>query len=116
MLSPWRLIEIERASKRVKTKEGHQRSEFTQAMHQIKQWKHLIRQYREAVRNLYPGITEHCKYTLILGRDTDSFQGKDLATYKSMIIENETDIDVYTYDEFIERIKEALTRLETIRM
>ncbi len=112
----WRLIEIEKPNKGIKTKEGHQRSEFTQSMHQIKQWKHLIRQYPEAVRNLYPGITEHCKYTLIIGRNTPSLHGKDLASYKSMVIGNETDIDVYTYDEFIERIIKALIRLETIKI
>src|SRR5450755_2126992 len=112
----WRLIEIEKPNKGIKTKEGHQRSEFTQAMHQIKQWKHLIRQYPEAVRNLYPGITEHCKYTLIIGRNTPSIYGKDLASYKSMLIGNETDIDIFTYDEFIERMIKALTMLESIRI
>jgi len=112
----WRLIEIEKPNKGIKTKEGHQRSELTQSMHQIKQWKYLIRQYPEVVRNLYPGITENCKYTLIIGRNTPSLHGKDFASYKSMVIGSETDIDVYTYDEFIERIIEALIRLETIRI
>ncbi len=68
------------------------------------------------VRNLYPGIDEHCRYTLIIGRNTSSLHGKDLASYKSMVIGSETDIDVYTYDEFIKRTIEAFIRLETIRI
>ena len=53
----YKLVEIERPSKSMATKEGQPRAELTQAFFQIAEWKHFIKTHYGAIRDNYPRHT-----------------------------------------------------------
>jgi hypothetical protein len=109
----YKLVELERASKNVATKQGQPRAEVGQAAFQTAEWVHYIREHYSQIRNRYPGIHTKCKTSLIMSRSTQSsFNNvKNINRYKEMIIQQYTVDEFLTYDDLFDRACTAYTVL-----
>jgi len=109
----YKLVELERASKNVATRQGQPRAEVGQAVFQTAEWVHFIREHYNELKNRYPGI--HTKYTtsIIMSRTTQSsFKGvADMNRYKELIVQQYTIDEMLTYDDLFERACAAYTIL-----
>lgn len=101
----YKLIEIERASKGIATKEGHPKAELNQAIFQIAEWKHFIKTHYYYIKDKYPGIQSKCRSMIIMSRSTQkSFGGlQDQKAYTELLMEQCTVDEVLTYDDLYER-------------
>jgi hypothetical protein len=109
----YKLIELERASKSVVTKQGQPRAEVGQAIFQTAEWQHFISEHYNEVKDSYPGINAKCKTSVIMSRSKlESFKDiNDMNRYKGLII-NQYRLDEFlTYDDLFERACAAYTRL-----
>lgn len=109
----YKLVELERASKNVATRQGQPRAEVGQAVFQTAEWVHFIREHYNELKIRYPGI--HTKYTtsIIMSRTTQSsFKGvADMNRYKELIVQQYTIDEMLTYDDLFERACAAYTIL-----
>lgn len=109
----YKLVELERASKNVVTRLGQPRSGVSQAVFQIAEWVHFIREHYSELKTRYPGI--HTKYTtsIIMSRSNQSsFKGiADMQRYKELIIQQYSISEMLTYDDLFERACAAYTTL-----
>lgn len=109
----YKLVELERASKNIATKQGQPRSEVGQAVFQTAEWVHFIREHYGVLKARYPGI--HSKYTtcVIMSRSTQaSFKGaSDMNRYKELIRQQFSTDEILTYDDLFERACAAYTTL-----
>ena len=109
----YKLIEIERPSKSMATKQGQPRSELTQAIFQIAEWKHFIKTHYDTIRDKYPGIQSKCKSMIIISRSTQKAFGglKDQKAYTELLMEQYNVDEVMTYDDILERASFAYYQL-----
>jgi hypothetical protein len=101
----YKLIELERASKGVATKQGQPRAEVSQAVFQIAEWVHFIKEHYNEIKTKYPGIHSKCKKSLIMSRTTQkSFKdSENINRYKELIINQYAIDEVLTYDDLFDR-------------
>lgn len=109
----YKLVEIERPSKGMATKEGQPRAELTQAIFQIAEWKHFIKTHYDSIRDKYPGIQSKCKSMIIMSRSTQKAFGglQDQKAYAELLVEQYNVDEVLTYDDIIERASFAYYQL-----
>ena len=109
----YKLVELERASKNVVTKQGQPRAEVGQAAFQTAEWVHYIREHYNIIRERYPGIHTKYKTSLIMSRSTQlSFSNSDdISRYKEIIIQQYNIDEFLTYDDLFERACTAYTVL-----
>jgi hypothetical protein len=109
----YKLVELERASKNVATKQGQPRAEVSQAAFQTAEWVHYIREHYSQIRTRYPGIHIKCRASLIMSRSTQSsFNNvEDINRYKEMIIQQFKIDEFLTYDDLFDRACTAYTVL-----
>jgi hypothetical protein len=100
----YKLVEIERPSKGIATKEGQPRAELTQAIFQIAEWKHFIKTHYDSIRDKYPGIQSKCKSMIIISRSTQKAFGglQDQKAYAGLLMEQYNVDEVLTYDDLFE--------------
>jgi len=109
----YKLVEIERPSKSMATKEGQPRAELTQAIFQIAEWKHFIKTHYDVIRDKYPGIQSKCRSMIIMSRSTQrAFGGlRDQKAYAELLMEQYKVDEVLTYDDILERASFAYYQL-----
>jgi hypothetical protein len=101
----YKLIELERASKIIATKQGQPRAEMTQAAFQIAEWRHYIKSHYSSIKDRYPGIQSKCKSLIIISRRSQKMFGgiEDQKQYVELIMEEYRVDEVLTYDDLFER-------------
>lgn len=109
----YKLVELERASKEVATKQGQPRAEVGQAAFQTAEWVHYIREHYNQIKSRYPGIHTKCRTSLIMSRSTQSsFKNvADINRYKEVIIQQYKVDEFLTYDDLFDRACTAYTVL-----
>ncbi|MFW2572232.1 Shedu anti-phage system protein SduA domain-containing protein [Legionella sp. 29fVS95] len=109
----YKLIELERASKKIATRKGHPTSEAGQAAFQIAEWLTYIKEYYSELKTVYPGIHQKCTTCLIISRSTESsFQNiEDINGYKNMLYSHYKIDEILTYDDLYEKACAAYTTL-----
>lgn len=109
----YKLVELERASKGIVTRQGQPRAEVGQAVFQTAEWVHFIREHYNELKTRYPGIHTKYKTSVIISRSTQaSFQGiNDMNRYKELIIQQYSIDEILTYDDLFERVCAAYTVL-----
>lgn len=109
----YKLVELERASKNVATKQGQPRAEVGQAVFQTAEWVDFISEHYSVLKNTYPGINSKLKTSVIIGRSIQSsFVGiDDMNRYKGLIIKQYSVDEILTYDDLFERACAAYTTL-----
>ena len=109
----YKLVELERASKKVATKQGQPRAEVGQAAFQTAEWVHYIKEHYNQIKTRYPGIHTKCQTSLIMSRSTQSSFNNvaDINRYKEMIIQQYSIDEFLTYDDLFDRACTAYTVL-----
>lgn len=109
----YKLVELERPSKAVATKQGHPRSEFTQASFQIAEWRHFLANHYDVVRGKFPGISNNPGAMLVISRATERSFGtdRDITDYKALLRAHLPSTEVFTYDDLLDRAKFAYAKL-----
>lgn len=113
-LNHYRLIELEKPSKNIATKSGQPRSEVTQAVFQISEWKAYIRNHYELIKEQYPSINFNCYSSVIISRTTEeSFvAGRNNRKYRELLKEHYSGVDeIITYDDLLIKAKDAYHKL-----
>jgi len=101
--STYKLIELERASKKLGTKAGHARQDLAQAAFQIAEWKDFIATNYSEIQSQFPNISENCPSLIILSLDTVNECAdveelrKKIALYKRQLAVDE----IWTYDDLL---------------
>lgn len=112
----YKLVELERPSKQLATKQGHPRQDFNQAAFQTGEWVHYIKNYYHLLKDTYPGIASNHTTTVIMSRSIqDTFENeKELRGYIEMIKETSAVDEILTYDDLLNRAKAAYSRLVSL--
>ena len=110
------IVEIERPSKKIMTRQGQPRAETTQATFQITEWRTYIQKHYHIIADRYPGIAVRCRSMVILGRDTlEQFGGPANLELAKEHLHNTFKVDeIITYDDLLVRAMEAYVRLSSI--
>jgi len=109
----YKLVELERASKGMATKEGHTKADLTQAAFQIAEWRHYIKSHYQLLKDRYPGIQSKCKSMIVMSRSRQKQFGglEDQKQYAELIHEQLNVDEVITYDDLLERASFAYFQL-----
>ncbi len=112
----YRMIELEKPSKKIATKVGHPRSEVTQTTFQIAEWKTYIKNHYDLIKTEYPSINFNCISTVVIGRDTEeSFgTGRDIKKYKEYLKMQFSVDEIFTYDDLVSKAKSAYQQLNSL--
>jgi hypothetical protein len=112
----YKLVELERPSKPIATKQGQPRSEFTQAAFQIAEFRDFISKHYSRIKDEFPGICAGTGAMIILSRNTEkSFGGRqNIQEYKTLLRADRPDIEVLTYDDLLDRARYAYSQLATL--
>lgn len=103
----YKLVELEKPEKHIKTRKGQPTSQFTQAAWQLAEWKHYIRNYSHLLQEKYPGIATHQSSMLVIGRRHEP-------KYMELLSESVPHAEIYTYDDLLDRANRALDNLKTL--
>lgn len=109
----YKLVELERASKNVATKQGQPRAEVSQAAFQTAEWVHYIKEHYNEIRTRYPGIHTKYKTSLVMSRSTQSSFNNaiEINRYKEVILQQYNLDEFLTYDDLFDRACTAYTIL-----
>jgi hypothetical protein len=109
----YKIVEIEKPSKYIATKQGQTRKEFTQATFQISEFKTYIRNHYDLLKDRYPEISTNHSLMLIIARTSDGVfgLGRDKNKYMQLAKGQSSADEIYTYDDLLERAKQAYTQL-----
>lgn len=114
--SSYRLVELERPEKRLATAQGQPRAEVNQAAFQIAEWRAYIANHYDLLKSSYPGIAVRNTAMIVISQSSvESFgAGRDPRKYKELLSSQYPGIEIYTYDELLERARQAYTRLASL--
>jgi hypothetical protein len=112
----YRLVELERPAKMLATAQGQPRAEVNQAAFQIAEWRAYIANHYNLLRASFPGIGVRNGGMIVISRSSAaSFgAGRDPRKYKELLGSQYPGIEIYTYDELLERARQAYTRLASL--
>jgi hypothetical protein len=112
----YRLVELERPSKSIATKQGQPRAEMTQPAFQIAEWKAFIRNHYDLLKQEFPGISSNFSTAIIMSRSTPESFGtdRDILKYKELLREQFAVDEILTYDDVLERAKQAYIALTSL--
>ena len=112
----YRLVELERPAKMLATVQGQPRSEVNQAAFQIAEWRAYIANHYDLLKASFPGIGIRNAGMIVISRSAAvSFGvGRDPRKYKELLSSQYPGIDIYTYDELLERARQAYIRLASL--
>jgi Domain of unknown function (DUF4263) len=105
----YRIVEIERPSKRLATIDGQPRSELTEAAYQLSEFRDYIQHHYDILATEYPGISANCTYSLIVGRTTERTitTQNDPRRYLRVLCQTYSADDILTYDDLLNRASAA---------
>jgi hypothetical protein len=111
----YRLVELERPSKPMATRQGQPRAEVTQATFQIAEWIAYIANHYDRIKDAFPGIALNCQAMVVMSRsNVGSFgAGRNIADYKELLRVQYRGVDILTYDDLLERAQQAYLRLSS---
>lgn len=114
----YRLVEIERPSKRIATRQGQPNAEFTQATFQTAEWVDYIKNHYDLLRDKYPGISSNYETAVVISRtDARSYGDRiDPDRYKDLIRNQFAFNDFLTYDDVLQRAESAYVRLSVLQV
>jgi Domain of unknown function (DUF4263) len=112
----YRLIELERPSHNLGTKQGHPPVGVTHAAYQIAEWTDYISRNYQLISARYPGIAGSYTSTIVIGRNSLNSIGnaKDVAHHKSLLRGQLNVNEVLTYDDLIEKARAAIRQLDNL--
>jgi hypothetical protein len=111
------LVELERPSKAIATRQGHPRSEATQPFFQVAEWKDFIRRYPEQLETQFPGIGQNFSCTLIISRDREEAvgAGRNIRSYLGILRQQYGEgVEFLLYDDLLDRAKEAFAKISAL--
>ncbi|ANF85185.1 hypothetical protein A7J50_1763 [Pseudomonas antarctica] len=114
----YKLIEIERPSKKVATTQGQPRAEVSQAVFQTAEWKHFFKTHYHLISSRYPGIQSKCKTSVIMSRFTqEHFKNvADAREYMGLMMEQFNIDEFLTFDDLFERALTAYNMLSGLSL
>jgi hypothetical protein len=112
----YKLIELERPSKRLATTQGQPRAEVTQATFQIAEWRAFIDHHYPEIKDKLPHITSRCPAMVVISRTSEKAvgAGRDFEAYLQLLNANYPGIEFYTYDDIVIRAREMYARLSSL--
>jgi len=114
----YRIIEIERPSKKLATKTGQARAEVTQASFQIAEFLDYVREHHEhaSVKSKFPGIHRSVSATIIISRATEESLGGrvDIKRHMQLLKQQLGVNELLTYDDLLAQAKAPLQQLAGI--
>lgn len=113
----YKLVEIERPTKRVVTSQGQPRAEVSQAVFQCAEWRHFIKTHYQTLSTRYPEIQSRCRTAVIMSRSNQlSFKNiESISAYKGLMMEQFRIDEFFTYDDLYDRAKTAYDLLSGLR-
>ena len=112
----YRLVELERPSKLLATRRGEPRAEVNQAAFQIAEWRAYIANHYHLIKQDFAGISTRQSAMIVISRSTaEAFGGdRDRRLYKEILSTQYPSIDIVTYDELLERARQAYGRIASL--
>lgn len=112
----YRLVELERPKKLLATTQGQPRAEVNQAAFQIAEWRAYIANHYDLLKARFPGIGSRHTGMIVMSRSTVASIGigRDPRKYKELLSSQYPGIEIYTYDELLDRARQAYTRLASL--
>jgi len=112
----YRLVELEKPSRRIATKDGQPRSEVTHATFQIAEWKAYIANHYDQIKAIFPGIAVNHTAMVVMSRSsaTSFGVGRDEARYRELLRSQYPGIEILTYDDLLERARQAYARVASL--
>lgn len=113
----YKLVELERPSKRLATRKGEPRSEVNQAVFQIGEWRAFILNHYDTLKDQFPGISTDCSYMVVISRSHlyGAGTGRNLFGYKQILGQMYPGNEILTYDDLLIRAKQAYLQLSILR-
>jgi Domain of unknown function (DUF4263) len=112
----YKLVEIEKPSKRLATEKGHPRSEVGQAVNQLSEWKHFLKYHAESIRDEFPNIGMDFSSMLVISRSSAESVGlgRDIEAVEELYAMWASVGEFYTYDKLLTRAQVMYERLAAI--
>lgn len=112
----YRLVELEKPSKLIATKQGHTRYGVSQSSFQIAEWKAYIKNHYELLKRKFPGIALNFSTMIVISRSTTKSigVGRDMRQYMELVKEQYAVDDILTYDDLLARAKQAYVALSSL--
>ena len=112
----YRLVELERPAKDLATVRGEPRAGVNQAAFQIGEWRAYIANHYDLLKAEYPGISVRQSATIVIGRSSPASvgQGRTLQQYKELLASQYQTVDILTYDELLDRARQAYARITAL--
>ncbi len=112
----YKLVELEQPSKQIATGAGQPRAEVTQATFQIAEWRAYIANHYDRIKTRFPGIAlNHTAMVVISRSRAESFgTRRDVARYKELLKAQYPDVEIVTYDDLLDRARQAHIRLSSL--
>jgi hypothetical protein len=110
----YKLVELEKPSKQVATKQGQPRSEVSQAVFQIAEWQTFIYKHYNSIKDDYPDISnpKNCTSMVVIStKDNDNFQNYNKQEYINIIKNQYACDDIFVYDDLLEIAKKTYEKL-----
>jgi hypothetical protein len=111
----YKLIELERPSHLLATREGHPRVGVTHAAYQIAEWKDFIAHHYELLRDKYPGISAGYSSMIVISR-TEQAAFREISKHRYFdLMRQQLAVDeILTYDDLVTKAKTAISQLEAL--
>jgi hypothetical protein len=112
----YKLVELERASKEIKTQVGHPRQDIGQVAFQIAEWKSYISENYDLLRGRYPNISANCPSLIIISNDRQrQFSNRlDLERYMATLKLHYNVNEILTYDDVLKRAHTLYARISNL--
>jgi len=112
----YKLIELERPDHALATRVGHPRVSVTHAAYQIAEWKDYIARHYELIKQRFPGIsTGHTSMIVISRAGAESIGNAGVKDHYLSLLRQQLNVEeVLTYDDLIDRAREALDQLQRL--
>lgn len=115
----YKLVEIEKPEKPIATKQGRPTSKLEEPAFQIAEWEDYIDEHYELIKDKYPGIFNQKNRTrmIVIGRRSEISQKYgDPVKYMKLISRKFSCEEVYTYDDLLDKAKQAFENLKALSL
>jgi hypothetical protein len=112
----YKLIELEKPGKHIATVQGQSTSGVSQAAFQIAEWDAYICNHYDCIKEQFPGISIHRSKMIVIGRKTEKSigAGRDVKKYMELLSKQYSCEEVCTYDDLLDRAKQAHVALTAL--
>jgi hypothetical protein len=112
----YKLVELERPSKKLASMHGEPLADVNQAAYQIAEWRDYISHHYELIKSDFPHITRDCPALLVISNDSaNNFPSyAALERYKVKLSAMYNHVDVISYQDLLTRAKEAHAQMAAL--